>query len=92
MVPSSAGKNGRRCAVTNPPVGHVKPTLGTLAERVRPLDESSSSAAFRKSEKCWDARMNKKAAITCSAVVLHPQSVVRMVSDKADNDAIFLFC
>ncbi len=81
---------GRRCAVTHPLVGHVKPTLGALAERVKPMDESSFLRGIQKKRERWDARMDKKAAIMRSADVLHPQSVVRMVSDKAADDAIFV--
>ncbi len=89
QIDISAEHIGRRCAVTHPLVGHVKPTLEALAHSVAVVKKRSFVTDINKRRVRWDVRMDKKAAIDRDDV-LHPQSVVRSITERADDDAVFV--
>ena len=89
QIDISAQHIGRRCAVTHPLVGHVKPTLDALVEQVAAVENRGFVSDINKKRVRWDARMDKKADVKRSDQ-LHPQSVVRNITDKADDDALFV--
>ena len=81
---------GRRCQVTHPIVGSVKPTLELLNAKLRSTEPSPWLAKIQQKRERWDRRMDKKADLDRDVDVLHPQSVVRSISDTAPDDAIYV--
>jgi len=81
---------GRRCGVTHPVVGSVQPSLALMNELVTTREPSSWLATIQRKRERWDRRMDKKADLARSKEVLHPQAVVRSVSDTAPDDAIYV--
>ncbi len=81
---------GRRCQVTHPIVGSVKPTLELLNAKLRSTEPSPWLAKIQQKRERWDRRMDKKADLDRDVDILHPQSVVRSISDTAPDDAIYV--
>ena len=81
---------GRRCTVTHPIVGSVKPTLQIMNKHVGVNEPSAWLGKIQNKRKRWDRRMDKKADLGRDADILHPQAVVRSVSDTAPDDAIYV--
>ena len=81
---------GRRCAVTHPIVGSVAPALAMLNQQVKAVEPSAWLATLQHKRTRWDRKMDKKADLARSADVLHPQSVVRSISDTAPDNAVYV--
>lgn len=81
---------GKRCAVTQGLLGHAKPTLRALAERLEPKKEDGHLASIQKRRSKWDRHNQKRYHLESKHRPLHPQVVARAVSDRAADDAIFV--
>lgn len=81
---------GRRCAVTHPIIGSVAPALAMLNQQVKAVEPSAWLATLQHKRTRWDRKMDKKADLARSADVLHPQSVVRSISDTAPDNAVYV--
>jgi pyruvate dehydrogenase (quinone) len=81
---------GRRCAVDHALVGHARPTLQALARRLQQKDDKSFLSGLQARRGKWDQHMDRKADIRRSKDVIHPQSVMRMAGDLANDDAVFV--
>lgn len=90
QIDNRAKNIGRRCTVTHPLVGDAEPVLESLADRVTEVSERKFLQRIQKRRERWDLLMDKKAALDRDRDTLHPQSVVRLLSDKADDDAVFI--
>ncbi len=90
QIDETASHIGRRCAVTHPIVGSVQPTLALLNEKVSAAKPSTWLATIQTRRERWDRRMDKKADLGRSADILHPQAVVRSISDTAPDDAVYV--
>ena len=61
-----------------------------LDESVRAREPSTWLATIQRKRDRWDKKMDKKADLARDAEILHPQAVVRSISDTAPDDAIYV--
>jgi pyruvate dehydrogenase (quinone) len=82
---------GRRCRIDLGLVGDVAATITALLPKLRPKTEQThlddSVARYRKSRKDLD----HLARGTPGRRPIHPQYLTRLISEKADEDAVFTF-
>ncbi len=90
QIDEVASHIGRRCEVTHPIVASVKPTLEQLNAKLKARELSTWLASIQSKRERWDKRMDKKADLGRDADILHPQSVVRSISDTAPDDAVYV--
>ncbi len=80
---------GRRLSVTQGIVGSSQPTLAAILACVKPKDDANFLVATQKEWNSWRAMLDEKADPARSHDVVHPQALVRAVSDFASDDAVF---
>ena len=80
---------GRRCAVDIGIVGHVRATLTELIPLLEDNKNTKFLAGLQSQRKKWDRKMDRKASVNKKKRI-PPQAVTRLVSDMADDDAIFV--
>ncbi len=84
------GENlGRRCRLDLGVIGDVQATLAALQPRLMPKKDAAHLRAALKHYKKARAELDELATITPGQKPLHPQSVARLVSELATEDAIF---
>lgn len=80
---------GRRCKLDLGLVGDVKATIDALLPRLKPSSDEThlktSLANYKKAREGLDELASGKG----SSTPIHPQHVARVVSDLADEDAVF---
>ena len=81
---------GKRCAVTHGLLGHARPSLEALAERLEPKKDGKHLASIQKRRTNWDDHNRKRYHLENKHRPLHPQVVAQAVSDRAADDAIFV--
>ncbi|MGD8801760.1 MAG: thiamine pyrophosphate-dependent enzyme, partial [Gammaproteobacteria bacterium] len=81
---------GRRCAVNHALVGHARPALRALTQRLKQKGDNAFLDGLQDKRNKWDLRMDRKADIRRSKDVIHPQSIMRMAGDLAHDDAVFV--
>jgi pyruvate dehydrogenase (quinone) len=80
---------GKRVGLDVGVVGDIAPTIEALLPH---LNENKSSTHLAKAVKHYQkcrANLDKLAKIGKNSKVVHPESVVKLLSDKANSDAIF---
>ena len=80
---------GKRCGVTHGLLGHARPILKALEERVTAKTETKHLEKAQKRKQKWQDSMDRRYAITGTHRPLHPQTVTAEVSRRAADDAIF---
>ncbi len=80
---------GRRCAVDIGIVGHVRATLTELIPLLEDNKNKAFLAGLQSQREKWDRKMDRKASVD-NKKRIPPQAVTRLVSDMADDDAIFV--
>jgi pyruvate dehydrogenase (quinone)/pyruvate oxidase len=81
---------GRRTPIALGVVGSVRPALQMLLEQLPQRIDRTFFDKVAADRSDWDAMLAKKADLTRSKDLIHPQSVARLVSDQADDDAVFV--
>ena len=81
---------GRRTGVALGIVGSVRPTLRMLIERLPARGDSRFFAEAERHRAEWDEMLARKADPTRSGDRIHPQAVARLLSDRAQDDALFV--
>jgi thiamine pyrophosphate-dependent acetolactate synthase large subunit-like protein len=82
---------GRRTPTAFAVQGSVKPVLERLLASLDQRDSATFFDHVSDERSRWDAMLDKQAAVGRSKNVIHPQSVPRIVSDLADQNAVFVF-
>ena len=80
---------GRRLPVAQAVVGSSRPSVAGLFERVQPKVNDSFLRSAQKDWGSWKEMLDKKADLSRSKDRIHPQALVRAVSDLAAEDAVF---
>jgi pyruvate dehydrogenase (quinone) len=80
---------GRRLPVTQAIVGSSRSSVSGLLDRVKPKDDDRFLRSSQKDWASWIGMLDKKADPARSKDRIHPQALVRMVSDLAADDAVF---
>ncbi|MBU3079006.1 thiamine pyrophosphate-binding protein [Sphingomonas quercus] len=90
QIDERAASLGRRAPIALGVIGSVRPALRMLLDD---LPQRADAAFFDKVSRDrakWDAMLDEKADPARSADKVHPQAVARLVSDHADDDAVFV--
>jgi pyruvate dehydrogenase (quinone) len=80
---------GRRLPVAQAIVGSSRPAVAALAARVQPKSDRGFLESMQREWASWRAMLDEKADPARSADRIHPQVLVRAVSDLAAADAAF---
>jgi pyruvate dehydrogenase (quinone) len=80
---------GRRLPVTQAIVGSSRPSVSGLLERVAAKPDERFLRKAQKDWQSWEKMLEEKADISRSQDRIHPQALVRAVSDLAARDAVF---
>jgi pyruvate dehydrogenase (quinone) len=80
---------GNRCALTLGLLGGVRETLAGLLPKLVPKDDGSFLARAREDYAHARAELDRLAELDTGTHSIHPQAVTRIVSELADDDAIF---
>jgi pyruvate dehydrogenase (quinone) len=81
---------GRRAPIAHGIVGSVRPTITALLTHLPRRRDRSFLRKITRTRHEWDAMLDKKADPARSTDKIHPQAVARIVSDMANDDAIFV--
>jgi pyruvate dehydrogenase (quinone)/pyruvate oxidase len=81
---------GRRAPIALGVVGSVRPALALLLEQLQQRGDDAFFAKTTKERALWDTMLDEKAAAARSITCIHPQTLARMVSDHAVDDAILV--
>ena len=81
---------GRRTSTTLGVYGSAAPTVKLLLAQLKQKNNKSFFEKIASERKEWDQMLDKQADIARSKDIIHPQAVVRMVSDLAKPDAVFV--
>jgi pyruvate dehydrogenase (quinone) len=90
QVDERAAVLGRRTDVKLGILGSVRPTLGLMLERLEQRSDEHFMNKVAKARAAWDSMLSEKADPARSPDKIHPQAVARLVSDAADDDAVFV--
>lgn len=82
---------GRRAPTTLGVVGSARPTLKFLLKQVKQKNQTTFFDKVMLERQSWDQMLNKQADLSRSKDKIHPQAVARLVSDLAQDNAIFVF-
>src|ERR1700728_211735 len=80
---------GRRLPVAQSIVGSVRPSVAGLLARVKSRTDDGFLSAYQRDWTSWTRMLDKKADLARSKELIHPQGLVRAVSDLAAEDALF---
>jgi pyruvate dehydrogenase (quinone) len=80
---------GRRLPVAQAIVGSARPSAAGLLARVKPRSDDSFLRSYQRDWASWIGMLDKKADLARSKELIHPQALVRAVSDLAAEDALF---
>jgi pyruvate dehydrogenase (quinone) len=80
---------GRRLPVTQAIVGSTRPSVSGLLERVAAKSDDRFLRKAQKDWQSWEKMLDEKADVARSQDRIHPQALVRAVSDLAARDAVF---
>jgi pyruvate dehydrogenase (quinone) len=80
---------GRRLPVAQAIVGSARPSAAGLLVRVKPRSDDSFLRSYQRDWASWIGMLDKKADLARSRELIHPQALVRAVSDLAAEDALF---
>ena len=80
---------GKRCGVTHGLLGHARPVLAALAQRVSPKGENAHLASAQKRKATWEKGLDRRFRIDGKHRPMHPQTVTAEVSRQAADNAIF---
>jgi pyruvate dehydrogenase (quinone) len=80
---------GRRLPVTQPIVGSSRPAVASLAASVAAKSDDSFLREMQKEWVSWQEMLAEKADPKRSKSHIHPQALVRTVSDLASDNAVF---
>ena len=80
---------GRRCAVTVGIIGHVKPTMVELTKLLKLNKTTKFLSKVQERRNKWDKTMDKKASME-NRRMIPPQSLTRLASELAADDAVFI--
>jgi len=80
---------GRRLPVAQAIVGSARPSVAGLLGRVRSRTDDSFLSSQQREWSTWTRMLDKKADLARSKELIHPQGLVRAVSDLAAEDALF---
>ena len=89
QIDERASAIGRRLPVAQPVVGSARPAVAGLLARVRSRDDRRFLQDAQKAWTSWQEMLVEKADPSRSADRVHPQALARIVSDLADDDAVF---
>ncbi|MCH9643492.1 MAG: pyruvate oxidase [Gammaproteobacteria bacterium] len=89
QIDADVERLGQRCGIKMGLVGHIKPTLTELLPMIEAKTDDSHLVKIQKSREKWMKTLSKRAAIHPDKHKIHPQSVVKMVSEHARADAAF---
>lgn len=81
---------GRRTPVALGIVGSIGPTLRALRSRLPLRSDDRFLHSVQQSRRKWDEMLTEKADPSRSKDKIHPQSMARLLSDHARDDAIFV--
>lgn len=81
---------GRRTPIALGVVGSVKPALRMLLDGLPQRSDRAFLEKVSRDRAAWDEMLNGKADPARSGDKIHPQTVARMVSDRAADDAVFV--
>ena len=81
---------GRRTPVALGITGSVRPALAMLLEGLPQRSDDTFLLKASKARADWDEMLAEKADPARSEGKIHPQAVARLVSDLADDDAVFV--
>jgi len=81
---------GRRTPVALGIVGSVRPALAMLLERMMAREDGRFLARAVEAKAEWEAMLAAKADPARGGDLIHPQAVARLLSDGADDDAVFV--
>ena len=80
---------GKRCSVTQGLLGHARPSLEALGDRLEQKTNAKHLESIQKRYDKWHTHNRKKYSIESKHLPLHPQVVAQAISDHAADDAIF---
>lgn len=80
---------GKRCSVTQGLLGHARPSLDALEDRLEQKTNAKHLESIQKRRDKWHTHNRKKYSIESKHLPLHPQVVAQAISDHAADDAIF---
>jgi pyruvate dehydrogenase (quinone) len=89
QIDERAHSIGRRLPVTQAIVGSSRPSVSGLLERVAAKPDERFLRKAQKDWQSWEKMLDEKADISRSQDRIHPQALVRAVSDLAARDAVF---
>ncbi|WP_240320874.1 thiamine pyrophosphate-binding protein [Sphingomonas crusticola] len=81
---------GRRTPIALGVVGSVRPALQMLLERLPQRGDRAFFDRVAADRADWNAMLDRKADPPRSKDLIHPQAVARLVSDYANDDAVFV--
>ena len=90
QIDTNAGHIGRRCAVTHALLGHAQPTLAMLNQKLEAKTDSSFLAKIQGMSEEWTGRLDRWSDVARSRDMIHPQAVIRLAGELANDDAIFV--
>lgn len=88
QVDRQVGNIGRRVAVNVPLHGSVKDTVNALLTRLDPLETRDFLEHHQTIRDRWEHHLSEQATEMARQSELHPQLVVREVSERATEDAV----
>jgi len=80
---------GRRLPVAQAIVGSSRPSVAALCDKVQPKSDRAFLASMQREWATWRTMLDEKADPARSADCIHPQALVRAVSDLASENAVF---
>lgn len=89
QVDTRVASIGRRAPVTAGLIGQAKPTVAALTSMVKPKENDRFLKALTKMRDKWSDHNERMASLSRRDEPLHPEVLARVVSNTADDDAIF---
>jgi thiamine pyrophosphate-dependent acetolactate synthase large subunit-like protein len=80
---------GRRLPVAQSIFGSARPSVAGLLARVKSGSDDSFLSSHQREWASWTRMLDKKADLARSKELIHPQGLVRAVSDLAAEDALY---
>jgi pyruvate dehydrogenase (quinone) len=90
QIDERAAVIGRRLPVTQAIVGSSRPSVAGLSARVAAKSTDKFLRSAQNDWQSWQQMLMEKADVNRSKDKIHPQALARVVSDLANDDAVFV--